>query len=1594
MNKLKIAILAIQETHLDDPRLDDVRAFFERKITIIASHNPVSPRASAGVAFILNKKLIKPKEVTYYELQEGRALALKVKWHESGEEDTTLLNIYAPNNRIEHGPFWENIETKRRLYRLRHPEFMLGDFNVTEDNIDRAPAHPDDPNAITALREIRHKWELQDAWRHSHPTERCFTYRNNANGQQIQSRLDRIYTARGTARHTYGWHMGPTPTPTDHWIVTVKYSPRDAPIIGPGRWTWPTPSLQRDKLMTRVVSRGIQLQNDITKIKRENTPRETSNPQLLWRAFKQDITTIAKALTKESSHKINSRINTLEKDRKELTAHPEFDTNDGLRSSEAIIAHEITHLTQVNSQTEKEILHAKLANHGERLGGIWSAISKESKPRDLIKRLKIPNSNPPQYERCSKKMSHLALEYHRNLQQDGLTNQENNEEYEHLLEAVLNTIPENQRMREPLHTPLNRNATEAQVEEALRLSKNGSATGLDGCPYELWKSLHSRYITARQMNKEGFNIVNTLTELINDIQNHGVDPNSDFANGWMCPIYKKKDPADISNYRPITLMNTDYKILTKTLAIQLMEPLPNLVHEDQAGFIPKRSIFNHIRLARSIINYAEVMEVDGAIIALDQEKAYDKIRHDYLWKTLEAFHIPQPFINTVRALYQHAHTQVAINGVLSDPFHITRGVRQGDPLSCALFDLAIEPLACMIRDDPHLRGIGIPGIDNILITLFADDTTLFLNKNDRLDDAQRILDQWCRVSGAKFNLEKTEIIPIGTEEHRSTIITTRKVNPLDQAPLHDLIRIARDGEATRSLGAWIGNHTHDLTPWETILDKIHKALERWRQTRPTLQGRKLIIQTIVGGHTQFLTKAQGMPPTIENALTKMTRDFLWEDDSSPRIALSTLHQPIEQGGLNLLDLQARNEAIEITWLKAYLNLSPSRPTWAKITDLIINASAPPGTSRPARINSFLQSWNPPTKGPRSALLDDDTVRMLKAAKKHHTNLAAIRLSPNLRAQLPAWYHLSAEKRPLTTTTAKCLLTTHRNSIVADLISMSARLRDPERLIPHIPSPQCPCTDCINDRDKHCLNPHACATEAQHRINLIAPKLNPLAIGDNHGNLSLTPSRKERNHEARQTDGHIQFDPSITCKNNLAECFRIFTDPNKISTVPARQHNTQGANHRHRGITIYTDGACNNNGKLNAQCGSGIWFGPEHEQNLAVRVPGPQQSNQIGEIAAIIAAVNAVPRFQPLTIVSDSRYAIEGLTTHLQKWEDDGWIGIKNAAFFKRAAFLLRSRTATTNFKWVKGHNGNLGNEQSDQLARNGANKPEADILPLEIPNEFDLQGAKLATITQATAYRGIRERKTNAPRPTTTRNIQSTRDAIHIFNGNLETDESLWKGIRNRNIRTKIQQFLYKTMHGTQKIGSFWRNINNYETRQSCNTCDEIETMEHILIHCNAAPSQIIWDLAKNLWPHPPQFWPDISLGIILGCGSIRIPEMVARATRPRERNQATAPKGATRLLHILLSESAHLIWVLRCERVIQNIAHTTNEIKNRWTRAINIRLTDDKITATRIKRDTRSIQTAKNTWEHVLSNQMDLPTDWISSREVLVGRRVRALHP
>lgn len=369
-------------------------------------------------------------------------------------------------------------------------------------------------------------------------------------------------------------------------------------------------------------------------------------------------------------------------------------------------------------------------------------------------------------------MAELAKTYHDDLQLENLL-LATDPGWLEAIDKTLGAIPASHRLHDPATSPLNDRMSLDDLESALRGTKMGSAAGPDGILYEVWKHLHTKFRTASKNNQPSFDVLDCMLQVLNDIQVFGVDAHTDFTLGWMCPIYKKKEKDQIRNYRPITLLNTDYKLLTKVLSVHLASHAQLLIHSDQYGFLPNRTIYDPIRLNQTLCAYADYMEKNGAIIALDQEKAYDKIDHHYLTETLRAFNLPAPFIKTVASLYGSASTAVLINSVISSQYKVTRGVRQGDPLSCLLFNLAIEPLACLLRASTELDGFEILGIkEKLIVSLYADDTTVYLSESDLYTSLEKILATWCKASGAKFNLEKTEVIPIGTHPHRERMWTT------------------------------------------------------------------------------------------------------------------------------------------------------------------------------------------------------------------------------------------------------------------------------------------------------------------------------------------------------------------------------------------------------------------------------------------------------------------------------------------------------------------------------------------------------------------------------------------------------------------------------------------------------------------------------------------------------------------------------------------------------------------------------------------------------------------------------------------------------
>ncbi|KAJ7575745.1 hypothetical protein C8J56DRAFT_801133 [Mycena floridula] len=348
------------------------------------------------------------------------------------------------------------------------------------------------------------------------------------------------------------------------------------------------------------------------------------------------------------------------------------------------------------------------------------------------------------------------------------------------------------------------------------------------------------------------------------------------------------------------------------------------------------------------------------------------------------------------------------------------------------------------------------------------------------------------------------------------------------------------------------------------------------------------------------------------------------------------------------------------------------------------------------------------------------------------------------------------------------------------------------------------------------------------------------------------------------------------------------------------------------------------------------------------------SNQSGELLAIKAAVEEAYEQRVLIINSDSKYVINGLTRNLAKLEDNGFIATSNKTLFRATIARLRERGTNTALNWVKGHSGIEGNERADELAGQGAQKDDQDEIDLEIPHSLCLTGAKLASLTQAIAYRAIRDKKMNRQTKTfkkqierreTTANLEKTRYAAQaITNGNLPTNRKIWKSIRHTDLTRQTRYFFWMSMHSAYKTGDYWTRMKDpdLQARGTCETCRTLEDMAHILTRCRAPGQRDIWEMAEDVWYRKTTAkWYKPEFGRIMACG-------LAEFKSPK----GTRRPGASRLFRIVVSEAAYLIWKIRNERTIPDEQGkvrpraTRTELENRFFRrtecAPNSRLRPD----------------------------------------------------
>jgi hypothetical protein len=302
------------------------------------------------------------------------------------------------------------------------------------------------------------------------------------------------------------------------------------------------------------------------------------------------------------------------------------------------------------------------------------------------------------------------------------------------------------RVSNEANNELTKELTLKEIKEAIAAMPKDKAPGCDGIPTEFFQ----------EMIEE---ISPTLLQAFSAMLRRG-ETSGWINKGLITLIPKLGDHAKIGNWRPITLLGSLYKILAKTPARRLKELLPSVIRPNQTGFVEGWNIFDNTFLAQEAQEWAEESNHDLVLLLLDLEKAFDRIEWSFLFEALAKLGFCPKWIHWVSSLYTSASSTIKLNGVEGSAFPLARSVRQGCPLSPYFFILATDVLGHMLDDLRFgVEGLTLPGGRKIKDQTFADDTALYLQgTRENMERTQKVLDIFCKASGAKVNWNKTTVI--------------------------------------------------------------------------------------------------------------------------------------------------------------------------------------------------------------------------------------------------------------------------------------------------------------------------------------------------------------------------------------------------------------------------------------------------------------------------------------------------------------------------------------------------------------------------------------------------------------------------------------------------------------------------------------------------------------------------------------------------------------------------------------------------------------------------------------------------------------------
>ena len=784
-------------------------------------------------------------------------------------QELSILNCYFPNRVKDRTKL---IELMIRKYKFPNTNnIILGDFNFIESKLDTKNQH-----LFTITKDkktfklFKNENGIIDIFRKKNKTQKIYTFKNKKGA----TRIDRIYISSSLIPFIEGIKHIPT-IKTDHIFmptIELKYTTKT-------RWGKGSYKLNNSILNSIYVKEEFH-----------NT----------WQIHKE---------AKLYANNLNEWWETGKKMIKECFKKASIEVNSANKKITEKIKNDLSTLLKENNRKNKDII----ASLKRKLEKIYEIKYEGSRIRTRIKKLEneIPDKSFFEKEKNLGKLNTLnkvrsktdqiileptkILNEVKNYYDElwGKSTEENEKEIKTYLEVVEKSSDDQNEI-----TLGNNWITEKEVANAINQLKNDTAPGSDGLTSEFYKTFQKLLIP-------------DLTEVFNNILLIGELPET-MLEATIKLIYKKDDHKTIKNWRPISLLNTDYKILSKIIVNRLVPIMQNHILPQQNAGLPKRRIENVHYNMQALMEMAEQKKDDLIIMTIDFEKAFDSISHHFIFETLEKLKIGDINLSFIKIFYNNIFSKIEINGAFTSKINIKRGIRQGCPLSMLLFITCTDVLTRHVIKNNQIKGITFQKI-NLKITQYADDTTFSCQNIHEIYAIMNELEKFEKVSGLKINQDKTQIL-----------ITNRKIQEkirLDFPMIH-----IKDSLKILGIKFYL-EPIKNKKNWKETIPKIIGTLQKHEKRNLSIFGRIQIIKTLIV--PLFIHVARIFQPTDKciNKISQILFKFIWGNHPIEQLSRNKLISEIEEGGVKMIDIKSKTDTCYVEKIKYLANLNQTNELW-------------------------------------------------------------------------------------------------------------------------------------------------------------------------------------------------------------------------------------------------------------------------------------------------------------------------------------------------------------------------------------------------------------------------------------------------------------------------------------------------------------------------------------------------------------------------------------------------------------------------------------------------------------------------------------------